>query len=367
MSRIFEVVQAMSGQGNCITIPTPYLDFVFADPQAHLLGAILNQLVFWSGKPSSQENGWFYKTHEELAAEIHGVKPDQVRKAVDKLITKYLPGVIQEAKRKVNGTPKKHYRVDGDALIAKIFPPALESAILPNGNGDIAESNRQKSQMETAESPDLGDGNIADSYLYTDQYTDQNKQIIKPVGQLAEPADPQADDSLKIDYQAVLDVFHATLPTMPKVLKITDGRRKVLRKLWKDYDLNQDKWGAYLRYIAKKCQWMLEDRPDTNSGKTWRKKDFDYLITENCYLKVKEFRADDLPKVQKLDTTARDDAYLRIVTQRRKPLNEVERIAQQMAGSLGRMTDYDARKAWAGIWGKAVDQACENDLGRLAG
>jgi len=43
MSRIFEIVQAMSGQGNCITIPAPYLDFVFGDPQAHLLGAILNQ------------------------------------------------------------------------------------------------------------------------------------------------------------------------------------------------------------------------------------------------------------------------------------------------------------------------------------
>lgn len=357
----------MSGQGNCITIPTPYLDFFFADPQAHLLGAILNQLVFWSGKPSSQENGWFYKTHEQLAAEIHGAKPDQVRKAVDKMITKYLPGVILETKRKVNGTPKKHYQVNGEALIAKIFPPALESSVLPNGNGDIAESNRQKSQIESAESPNHRDGNIADSYLYTDQYTDQHKQIIEPVGQLAAPADEPQGDLLKIDYQAVLETFHATLPELPKVLKMTEARRKVLRKLWKEYDMNIEKWGAYLRYIAKKCRWMLEDRPDTTSGKTWRKKDFDYLITEKCYLSVKEERANDLPKVERLDTTARDDAYLRIVTQRRKPRNEIEEIAQKMAGSLGRMTDYDARRAWTGIWAQAVAQASENDLGRLAG
>jgi hypothetical protein len=365
MSRIFEVVQAMSGQKNCIVIPGPYLDFFSSDQQSFALAAVLNQLVFWTGK-SSQDDGWFYKTHEELASELRGVSEDQVQRVVSKLRKKYLPGVIEVSTRKVNGTPKNHYRIDGDKLIALIFPPIVESAESRNGKREVTESITQNHGMENAEVQEQC-RDSAESYLYTDQYTDQNKQIIKPVGQLAEPADPQADDSLKIDYQAVLDVFHATLPTMPKVLKITDGRRKVLRKLWKDYDLNQDKWGAYLRYIAKKCQWMLEDRPDTNSGKTWRKKDFDYLITENCYIKVKEFRADDLPKVQKLDTTARDDAYLRIVTQRRKPRNEVEHIAQQMAGSLGRMTDYDARKAWAGIWGKAVDQASENDLGRLAG
>ena len=228
MSRIFEIVQAMSGQGNCITIPAPYLDFVFGDPQAHLLGAILNQLVFWSGKPSSQENGWFYKTHEELAAEIRGVKPDQVRKAVDKLITKYLPGVILEAKRKVNGTPKKHYRVDGDALITKIFPPVLETAVLPNGNGDIAESKRQKSQMETAESPNLRNGNIADSFLYTDHYTDQNKQIIKPSCPPAAPTDGEEFISERLTREATEVVQHLSKLTGVQ-FELTDGNLQHIR------------------------------------------------------------------------------------------------------------------------------------------
>ncbi|MFZ1872633.1 MAG: hypothetical protein WAU54_07635 [Chania sp.] len=364
MSRIFEVVQAMSGQKNCIVIPGPYLDYFASDQQAFALAAVLNQLVFWTGK-SSQDDGWFYKTHEELAGELRGVSEDQVQRVVSKLRKKYLPGVIEVSTRKVNGTPTNHYRIDGDKLIALIFQAAPENAESRNGKRESAESNTQNHGMENAEAREQC-RDSAESYLYTDHYTDQNKQIIKPVGQLAPPADPQPDDSLKIDYEAVLEAFHTTLPEMPKVLKLTDGRRKVLRKLWKDYDLNLEKWGAYLRYIAKKCRWMLEDRPDTNTGRTWRKKDFDYLITEVCYLKVKEERANDLPKVQRLDTTARDDAYLRIVTQRRKPRNEVEQIAQKLAGSLGRMTDYDARKAWVGIWAQAVAQASENDLGRLA-
>jgi len=364
MRRIFEVVQAMSGQKNCIVIPGPYLDFFASDQQSFALAAVLNQLVFWTGK-SSQDNGWFYKTHEELASELRGVSEDQVQRVVSKLRKKYLPGVSEVSARKVNGTPKNHYRIDGDKLIALIFPPVVESAESRKGKREVTESTTQNHGMENAEVQEQC-RDSAESYLYTDHYSDQNKQIIKPVGQLAEPADPQADDSLKIDYQAVLDVFHATLPTMPKVIKITDSRRKVLRKLWKEYDLTEEKWGAYLRYIAKKCRWMLEDRADTNTGKTWRKKDFDYLITETCYLSVKEERANDLPKVQKFDNAARDEAYTRLISQRRKPQNEVERLAKEMAGSLGRMSDYDARRAFVGIWAQAVTKASENDLARLA-
>ncbi|WP_308563974.1 hypothetical protein [uncultured Klebsiella sp.] len=99
---------------------------------------------------------------------------------------------IDEELRQVNGTPKKHYRVDQDALIARIFPQApnrnkslkvMETAYEPNGNGlraeseQVIESNgngsqaeciRPKSQMETAHEPNPGNGLRAESYLYTD-------------------------------------------------------------------------------------------------------------------------------------------------------------------------------------------------------
>lgn len=81
---------------------------------------------------------------------------------------------------------------------------------------------------------------------------------------------------------------------------------------------------------------------------------------------MKEERANDLPKVQKFDNAARDEAYTRLISQRRKPQNEVERLAKEMAGSLGRMSDYDARRAFVGIWAQAVTKASENDLARLA-
>ncbi|HEC2581820.1 TPA: hypothetical protein R2K48_004407 [Raoultella ornithinolytica] len=190
-NQVFDIVQAMSGQGNCITIPGPYLDFFAGDRQQHLLAAILNQLVFWSGK-SSLDDGWFYKEHAALAKEIRAKDGDVVRKAMFKITDQYLSGVIEEELRQVNGTPKKHYRVDQEALISKIFPQEgnsskplkeVDSALKPNGNGSRAESKqvietngngsqaeciRPKSRMETALKPNPGNGSQAESILYTD-------------------------------------------------------------------------------------------------------------------------------------------------------------------------------------------------------
>ncbi|MGE2216391.1 hypothetical protein [Klebsiella pneumoniae] len=152
-NQVFEIVQAMSGQGNCITIPGPYLDFFAGDRQQHLLAAILNQLVFWSGK-SSLDDGWFYKEHAALAKEVRVLEGDVVRRAIYKITEQYLPGVIQEDTRQVNGTPKKHYRIDQEELMHKIFPAILETAQTPNAIGINAISRiRHKRRMETAQTP----------------------------------------------------------------------------------------------------------------------------------------------------------------------------------------------------------------------
>ncbi|MGE4940045.1 helix-turn-helix domain-containing protein, partial [Yersinia enterocolitica] len=194
----------------------------------------------------------------------------------------------------------------------------------------------------------------------------QDPSNTKTIGQSPTATDPQPVDSLKIDYSAVLEAYHTTLPEMPGVLDMTKDRQTKLRALWKKYDLNLEKWSAYLRYISKKCRWMLEDRPDTSSGKTWRRKNFDYLITEKCYLAVKEVRADDLPKVPKMDTVTRQEAFDRLILRHGKAQNTVEKTALSMAGGLGRMNETSARIEWNGIWAKALDQVSENELRRLA-
>ncbi|MFV8800497.1 helix-turn-helix domain-containing protein [Yersinia enterocolitica] len=194
----------------------------------------------------------------------------------------------------------------------------------------------------------------------------QEPSNTKTIGQSPTATDPQPVDSLRICYETALAHYHDILPEMPKVLDMTKDRQTKMRNLWKKYDLNLMKWVAYLRYISKKCRWMLEDRPDTSSGKTWRRKNFDYLITEKCYLAVKEVRADDLPKVPKMDTVARQEAFDRLILRHGKAQNSVEKTALSLAGGLGRMNETSARIEWNGIWAKSLDLVSENELRGLA-
>ena len=199
-NQVFEIVQAMSGQGNCITIPGPYLDFFAGDRQQHLLAAILNQLVFWSGK-SVLENGWFYKEHAALAKEVRAKDGDVVRKAMYKMIEQYLADVIEEELRQVNGTPKKHYRIDQEALIAKIFPSTLDSAFKPNGNGSRAEWKRPKSRIQESAHKPNGNGSQAESYLYTDLKNTDLKTDLKNQGGEASPVDNSTKSNMEIEIQ----------------------------------------------------------------------------------------------------------------------------------------------------------------------
>lgn len=205
MSRIFEVVQSLSGQRNSITIPRPYLAFFSGDQQFFPLAAILNQLVFWSGY-ATQPGGWFYKSHEELGEEAGGLSEEQVRRLIKKITQRYLPNIVQVDIRKVNGTPTKHYRIDGEALISKIFPPVLETAKVRNGNGEVAESDgngngedaesiRRKCGMETAEVRNHGNGEVAESFLYTDLDTDRDLHISCQADELP---DDEADPVLRV-------------------------------------------------------------------------------------------------------------------------------------------------------------------------
>ncbi len=103
------------------------------------------------------------------------------------------------------------------------------------------------------------------------------------------PEQPQAD---RMDYQKILEAYHATLPEMATVQILTETRKRTLRNFWKKFKFNETRWQAYLQFIAENCRWMLEDRPNGRGG-LWRRKNFDYLITERCYVAVKEGRADD--------------------------------------------------------------------------
>lgn len=298
MSQIFEIVQSLSGQRNCITIPVPYLDFFAGDQQAHALGAVLNQLVFWSGK-SNLNDGWFYKEHSELAAEIRGVSEDQVQRLVNKICTRWLPDVVQKAQRQVNGTKKTHYRINGEALIDALFPPTPVPAESRNGKREVAEPVPQNHGTENVEVRDHN-REVAEPILYTDHYSDHHKQITDPSCPVAAQPDPE----VLITDLAIEVLAHLNLVSGSRYQKSKTALENIRARLREGYtvselklviDLKHEHWRSndemyqYMRpdtlfapkkfegYLQSATRWNAKGRPPRETWDSKRERDVNFI------------------------------------------------------------------------------------------
>lgn len=292
MSRTFDIVQSMSGQKNVIVLPRPYLQFFKEDQQAHALAAVLNNLVFWSAFGS--EDGWFYKTHRELGFEAGELTEDQTERLVKKLITKYLPGVFETCSKKINGTPTKHYRMDGDLLISFIFPEKSESVKTRNGKREGAGTIPRNCVKETAINGNPGNRESAESYLYTDFKTDLDIQTNKP----SCPVAPQPDPEVLITDNAILVLTHLNQVSGSRYKKSKTSLENIRGRLRDGYsvddlklviDLKHEHWSGnddqyqYMRpetlfgpkkfesYLQSASRWDSKGRPKRQDWEGQRK------------------------------------------------------------------------------------------------
>lgn len=374
MKSVFEIVQAMSGQKNVIVIPVPFLEFFSGDQQAHALGAVLNQLVFWSGVSSSAGDGWFYKSHEELADEIKGLSgEEQARRLVNKLRTKYFPGIIETKAKKVNGTPVTHYRIDGEALLLKIFPDKTETSKSTNGNVESAESKRRNCGMENAEMQVPGNVESEVSYLYTDLKTDHNLQINTDCSSQnsGESSDNPLNNFLTRNPDAAIYSANGqkwgTQDDLDCAKWISERRKGVFAELGlkEPKEPNFTEWAndvrlmreidghshreicALYKRVAADNFWRKNIQSTRSLRDSWD--DLTLRLAETQQLK---------PSV---DIVARENAYTRIICSRSKPQTRTEEIARDLAGKAGLrgMKEFDARRAWVGIWSQATEQAAK--------
>ena len=111
----------------------------------------------------------------------------------------------------------------------------------------------------------------------------------------AEPpaAIPEKRPGKSTPYQAILDAYHEVLPEMPAIRELTDSRKTKIRNFWTKFKFDETRWRAYLDFIAKNCRWMCESRPRRDGESAWKPKNLDFLVTERCYLGVREGRFND--------------------------------------------------------------------------
>lgn len=112
MKSINSVLASFSG-GAIVAIPRAYLDLLNGD---YTTAALLSQLVYWSDKCKS-EDGWIYKTHEEMESEI-GLSQYKITRATDVLVNL---GVLERQVKKIGSAPVSHYRVKFSELLNRLF------------------------------------------------------------------------------------------------------------------------------------------------------------------------------------------------------------------------------------------------------
>lgn len=129
-----------------------------------------------------------------------------------------------------------------------------------------------------------------------------NNSLGKP-NECATRRENSEEKKAKLSCEEVWQCLKDELPEARGWRTLTDERRNAIRTFWgkankiaRDLDgkpLDMDGFRGYLKYISENCRWMLEDRPDQKTGKTWRRMKFDSFLSAKLYIEVREGDKDD--------------------------------------------------------------------------
>lgn len=124
------------------------------------------------------------------------------------------------------------------------------------------------------------------------------------VEESASAAEKPEQKKPSLSCEQVVEIYHRVLPEAQGIRILTDKRRNLIRSFWKKASaanrqlggtgFSLQDWEDYLNYIASNCRWMLENRPDQRTGRTWRRKSLEYFLNVDVYAKTREGACDDL-------------------------------------------------------------------------
>ena len=136
--------------------------------------------------------------------------------------------------------------------------------------------------------------------------TDNNilNNSLTNVRECASAAEKPEQKKTSLSCEQVVEVYHRVLPEAQSIRILTDKRRAMIRSFWQKagkvtqqldgHKFTLSDWESYLSYIATNCRWMLENRPDQRTGRTWRRKALEYFLNVDVYAKTREGACDDL-------------------------------------------------------------------------
>lgn len=215
----------------------------------------------------------------KLASET-GISPDRIQYLLRKFVSMEMIGA--ESNRKFT-------------VISILKYDEYQSDFLPTDYQQITNANPHGSKAVASIVP-------TDSQQITTYKEITNNSITNVIETPSDEIKPEKKKS-GFSCEDVVKAYHEILPEAKGIRALTDKRRNLIRTFWvkaskvtRQLDgtpFTLDSWKAYLNYIATNCRWMLEDRPDNRSGKTWQKKGLEYFLSDETYVQVREGSKDD--------------------------------------------------------------------------
>jgi hypothetical protein len=92
-----------------------------------------------------------------------------------------------------------------------------------------------------------------------------------------------------IDYESIVEIFNRVMIGSPKVVKLNEKRKRMVRNLFKFGELDLTKFELYLNYLhtTPSWNWAFEKRTGSNQVQ-YKECSFEYFMKEDTYLKAKE-------------------------------------------------------------------------------
>jgi uncharacterized protein YdaU (DUF1376 family) len=87
-------------------------------------------------------------------------------------------------------------------------------------------------------------------------------------------------------YQQIVDLYHEKLPMLPKVVSISDARKRSIKARWNNGAGDMEFWNDYFGHVAQSR--FLTGRVDPPPGRKQFIADIDFLIRESTIIKTQE-------------------------------------------------------------------------------
>lgn len=99
-------------------------------------------------------------------------------------------------------------------------------------------------------------------------------------------------DETRIPYQEILNLFHETLPELPKVKLFDDRRKRLIRVRWNSDKRFQslDFWKRFFAHV-RECDWLM-GRVQPRPGDRPYVADFDFLLSNKGFVGIIEGKYD---------------------------------------------------------------------------